>query len=101
MGPLSGQLIHYFLIAVLDAALLSWLAIAWYRRRMRALMRASSLASGEAIPPPPERRRPAAALAGAALPTSASYSSILAARPHRALQGGTSVPPTRVNDVFD
>jgi hypothetical protein len=66
MGPLSGQLIHYFLIAVLDAAVLSWLAIAWYRRRMRALMSASSHAGGEANPPPPERRRPAAANAGGA-----------------------------------
>lgn len=48
MGPLQGQLIHYFLIAVLDAAFLSWLAIAWYRRRMLALMSAASVTSGEA-----------------------------------------------------
>ena len=40
MGPLSGQLIFYFLIAVIDAALLSWLALAWYRRSMRTLMSA-------------------------------------------------------------
>lgn len=43
MGPLQGQLIQYFLIAVLDAAFLSWLLIVWYRRRMRALMSASSV----------------------------------------------------------
>ncbi len=48
MGPLQGQLIHYFLIAVLDAALLSWLAMAWYRRRMLALMRATSVPGRDA-----------------------------------------------------
>jgi hypothetical protein len=60
MGPLSGQLIHYFLIAVLDAIFLSWLAIAWYRRRMLALMSASSLAGGEARSVSLDHGRPSA-----------------------------------------
>lgn len=60
MGPLQGQLIHYFLIAVLDAAFLSWLAIAWYRRRMLALMSAASLAGDEAPTAPRGHGRPSA-----------------------------------------
>lgn len=36
---LPGQLVHIFGISILDAALLSWLALLWYRRSVRALMR--------------------------------------------------------------
>jgi hypothetical protein len=37
-GPVPGQLAHVFLISILDAALLSWLALLWYRRSVRRLM---------------------------------------------------------------
>ncbi len=50
MGPLSGQLIYHFLIAVFDAAVLSWLALVWYRRSMRALMRAPAPADPTGAP---------------------------------------------------
>ena len=36
---LPGQLIYIFAVSVLDAALLSWLALLWYRRSVRRLMR--------------------------------------------------------------
>lgn len=37
---LPGRLIHIFLISILDAALLSWIALRLYRRSVRRLMRA-------------------------------------------------------------
>jgi hypothetical protein len=39
MGPLTGELAHVFLVAILDAALISWIALRWYRRSVRRLMR--------------------------------------------------------------
>lgn len=60
MGPLEGQLIQYFLIAVLDAAFLSWFVILWYRRRMLALMSTASLRGGEAVADHPAQGRPEA-----------------------------------------
>jgi hypothetical protein len=52
MGPLTGELAHVFLVAILDAALISWIALRWYRRSVRRLMR--------------ERGTPAAAVPSAA-----------------------------------
>jgi hypothetical protein len=36
---LPGQLIHIFFVSIFDAALLSWLALLWYRRSVDRLMR--------------------------------------------------------------
>lgn len=36
---LPGQLIYILAVSILDAALLSWLALLWYRRSVRRLMR--------------------------------------------------------------
>jgi hypothetical protein len=54
---LSGQLAYYFVIAVLDAALLSWLGLRWFRRDVRTLMArrggsAPGLAPAPATPVP-------------------------------------------------
>src|SRR5882672_3937358 len=35
---LPGQLAYVFLIAILDAALISWIALRWYRRAVKRLM---------------------------------------------------------------
>jgi len=39
MNEPTGQLAHVFLISILDAAFLAWLALLWYRRSVRRLMR--------------------------------------------------------------
>ena len=36
---LPGQLLYIFGVSILDAALLSWLALLWYRRSVNKLMR--------------------------------------------------------------
>src|SRR5262245_59946389 len=36
---LPGQLVYIFGVSILDAALLAWLALHWYRRSVRRLMR--------------------------------------------------------------
>jgi len=36
---LNGELVHTFLVSILDAALLSWIALLWYRRSVAGLMR--------------------------------------------------------------
>ena len=36
---LPGQLLYIFGASILDAALLSWLALLWYRRSVNRLMR--------------------------------------------------------------
>ena len=38
-GLLTGQLAYVFLVAILDAALISWIALGWYRRSVLRLMR--------------------------------------------------------------
>lgn len=38
-GLLSGKLAHVFLVSILDAALLSLLALLWFRRSVQTLMR--------------------------------------------------------------
>jgi hypothetical protein len=38
-GLLTGQLAYVFLVAILDAALISWIVLRWYRRSVRRLMR--------------------------------------------------------------
>jgi hypothetical protein len=39
---LPGQLLYIFGVSILDAALISWLALLWYRRSVRRLMREGS-----------------------------------------------------------
>jgi hypothetical protein len=46
---LPGQLAYIFGVSILDAALLSWLALLWYRRSVRRLMREGAL---ETVRPP-------------------------------------------------
>ena len=51
MGDLlPGQLGYTFLVAILDAALLSWLALVWYGRSVRRLMRGTRTADAVAVP---------------------------------------------------
>jgi hypothetical protein len=38
-GLLSGKLAYVFLVAILDAAVISWIALRWYRRSVLRLMR--------------------------------------------------------------
>jgi hypothetical protein len=47
---LSGQLGYVFLVAVLDGALLSWVALVWYRRSVRRLM-AKGTGASTSVPP--------------------------------------------------
>ncbi|HEY7288150.1 MAG TPA: hypothetical protein VH497_22035 [Vicinamibacterales bacterium] len=53
---LPGQLIYIFAVSILDAALLSWLVLIWYRRSVRRLMRqgapGTAAAPSNATPPP-------------------------------------------------
>ena len=53
---LPGQLIYIFAISIFDAALLSWLALLWYRRSVRRLMRQGAAnaagTAGRAAPQP-------------------------------------------------
>jgi hypothetical protein len=66
---LQGELIHIFGVSVLDAALLSWLALHWYRRSVRRLMReGASLATA----PRPESHAPPIGPAAAAAPDAVS-----------------------------
>ena len=46
---LPGQLVYIVGVSILDAALLSWLALLWYRRSVRRLMREGS--AGTTAPP--------------------------------------------------
>ena len=64
---LSGQAAYVFWMAVVDAALLSWIAVRWYGRSMRLLM--NGPASRDAAPPEPDAAPaiPAAAPARASL----------------------------------
>jgi hypothetical protein len=65
MGPLTGEFAHVFLVGILDAALISWIALRWYQRSVRRLMRerggtpAAANASTGASPDEP-RSSPAA-----------------------------------------
>ena len=56
---LTGQLAHVFLVAILDAALISWIALRWYRRSVRRLMRQSGTpAASGAVQTPTPRYNP-------------------------------------------
>jgi hypothetical protein len=48
-GLLTGQLAHVFLIAILDAVLISWIALRWYRRSVQRLMRERGAPAGAAV----------------------------------------------------
>ena len=70
MGTLlTGQLAHVFLVAILDAALISWIALRWYRGSVRRLMRerGAPAVAGAAVAPGPEQLPPSAP-AGSFLP---------------------------------
>ena len=54
---LPGQLAYVFGVSILDAALLSWVALLWYRRSVRRLMRERG---PETVAPPAEPRQTAA-----------------------------------------
>jgi hypothetical protein len=53
---LPGQLVYVFGVSILDAAFLSWLALLWYRRSVRRLMRERG---PDAAALPAEPRQPA------------------------------------------
>ena len=52
---LTGELINLLLVAVIDAALLSWIALWWYQRSVSAITatRRASPAADSSSPPPP------------------------------------------------
>ena len=56
---LPGQLAYVFGVSILDAALLSWLALLWYRRSVRRLMRERG---PDIVTPSPEPRQPASTI---------------------------------------
>jgi hypothetical protein len=56
MNDLPGKLIYVFVVSILDAALLAWLALRWYRRSVRRLMRGNAV--GPASPPAEAQERP-------------------------------------------
>jgi hypothetical protein len=65
MGLLTGQLAWVFLCAILDAAVISWIALRWYRRSVRRLMwqpggKASASAAVAAVPGPSSASAPSA-----------------------------------------
>lgn len=57
---LPGQLAYVFGVSILDAALLSWVALLWYRRSVRRLMRERG---PETVAPPAEPQQTAAPIA--------------------------------------
>jgi hypothetical protein len=69
MGPLTGELAHVFLVAILDAALISWIALRWYRRSVRRLMRepGTPAAAGAPVSAAPAEPRSAPAASPAPL----------------------------------
>ena len=42
---LNGELAHGFIVSILDAAILSWIALWWYRRSVRRFMTAPARAA--------------------------------------------------------
>ena len=63
-GLLTGQLAYVFLVAILDAAVISWIALRWYRRSVLRLMRervapAVATAAVEPVPDTSQRSAPA------------------------------------------
>jgi hypothetical protein len=56
MDALPGKLIWVFVVSIFDAALLAWLALRWYRRSVRRLMRGT--AAGPASAPTEAREDP-------------------------------------------
>jgi len=65
---LPGQLAYIFGVSILDAALLSWLALLWYRRSVRRLMRERD-AGPTALRVEPSRRPVRPAATAAAVPS--------------------------------
>ena len=75
---LSGQLVYIFFVSILDAAVLSWLALLWYRRSVNRLMREAAPAAAEGSV---EQPAPAATLQLAASPTELGTLKLSEARP--------------------
>ncbi len=91
---LSGQAAYVFWMSVLDAALLSWIAMRWYRRSMRALMDApaSRDAAGVAAEAGPSA---VSATAGAAASSSPSLALFEPEPGRRRLMPGGGPAPAR------
>jgi hypothetical protein len=89
-GLLTGQLAHVFLVAILDAALISWIALRWYRRSVRRLMRERGAPAGgtAAVESAPEQPLPSAPAASPTTLTIALYESPDAAQSRRSLHAG-------------
>jgi hypothetical protein len=51
---LSGELLYIFAVSILDAAILSWMALLWYRRSVFRLMKAPAAATEDDVVPVPE-----------------------------------------------
>lgn len=57
---LPAQLLHVFVVSILDAALLSWLALLWYRRSVSRLMREAPLQTAATPAEPQDSPLPSA-----------------------------------------
>src|SRR6187397_5841 len=89
-GLLTGQFAYVFIGAILDAVVISWIALRWYRRSVRRLMQergapAAAAAAVEPVPDPPLRS--AAALSRAPL-TVALFQAPGGAQDKRSLHAG-------------
>ncbi len=89
-GLLTGQLAHVFLVAILDAVLISWIALRWYRRSVRRLMRERGAPAGgtAAVESAPEQPPPSAPAASPAPLTVALFQTPDAAQSRRSLHAG-------------
>jgi hypothetical protein len=79
---LPGQLTYVFAVSILDAAFLSWLALLWYRRSVRRLMREGA---------------PGSAALPAAPPVATSQSLVEDARTHSAV--GVEAPSLELDEL--
>ena len=89
-GLLTGQLAHVFLIAILDAILISWIALRWYRRSVQRLMRERGRPAGAtaAVESAPDQPSPPAAAASRAPLTVALFQAQDAALSRRSHHAG-------------
>ena len=93
---LPGEIAYFFIIAVLDAALLSWLALRWYRRSVRRLMLRRDTLPGDR-PGQDIANPPSPATAGGAVPVELTF--VMSDRPGSAggavAKNGRIVPANR------
>ena len=89
-GLLTGELANVFLIAILDAAVISWIALRWYRRSVRRLMqqRGSQSATMAPVERAPDQSPPSTPAASPAPLTFAVFDAQEAALSKRSQHAG-------------